>query len=220
MSENEDPFFESNKKEDELDNLLKVEIDGVLKGFSKSDIKEFVHDLFLAFSVLENIEKNYGDLNTQLERDIKRFKQMIKDWNTKYWDIILEFCDSNTEPGLKVLLREKQLSNLVSVIKKMNRFKELDIDEEKIEALFEYNEQENTLTIKKNDNINLIYLREDMLDPRSPEFRICTFFGLKNGFNKEIDLQDYAEEFSFDIENISDTPERYQIKFILWNRLF
>ena len=218
MSDNEDPFYESSKEKDKLDNLLKIEIDGILKKFSKEDIKEFVYDLLLIFSIMDNIENNYSDGNIQLEKDIKKFNQLIKDWNLKYQDILLK--TSGFDSGLLVYLREKQLSNLVPVIKKMNRFKEIEVSEEKIEAFFEHNEQENTLTITKKDNLKLVYLKEDMLSPSSPEFRICIYFGLKNGFNKAIDLQNYSDEFSFDIENVTDAPEMYQIKFILWNRLF
>ena len=85
----------------------------------------------------------------------------------------------------------------------MNRFKKYELYSKggrTLEAFFDsrQSEGENTLTLKEEkDLLKLIYLQEHMLDPHSPEFRLCTFYAMKEGFNKDIDLQKYENDFSF-----------------------
>ena len=98
------------------------------------------------------------------------------------------------------------IDKLSDLVKKMNRFDRIaDSDEEELIVVFMIDGEENELTLKRSDeNSELIYLQDDMMNPRSPEFRLSTFFGLHEGYDKGVDLQEYADEFSFDIDEKYD----------------
>ena len=219
MTEGIDPFYESDKEENKLREKFEVERDGILNNYKNEDIKIFVYDLFLVFDILNKL--NDENISSQLDRDIKKFKKLIDDWAIKYRDIMFELKTTD-ELSLRVFFKEEKLVDIIKILKDMNRFDRIQkVDEDELTAVFLIGGEENTLTLKQdNKRIRLIYLQEDMVNPKSPEFRLCIYYGLKDGFNKETDLQNYGTIFSFDIEEEYESESWYRryptIKFRLW----
>ena len=226
MSENYDPDAGKKEKIQATENLFEVETDGILREFREEDIKTFVYDLFLVFSVLEHIDQDYGSGSQNFTgKDIKKFKNLIREWNQKYKDVLLDFRTDGLSCLLKVYFKEKDLHRLDLKIRKMNRYSRSSFSEDNYEAEFEESPDNlNTLTIEcQRDYTVLIYNKEDMLQPKSPEFRLCCYFGLAEGYEKRVDLQRYANEFSFDISTEESIEEghswssRYpDIRFTSW----
>ena len=202
MSENEDPFFNPERDivREDLENWFVIETDDILKSYSHEDIKTFVYDFFLSFNILRRLDYIYGKgKGRRLDNDIKKFRIFINDWNRKYRDIILEFIVDGIQCRLDIYLITT-VSEVSKLIERMNRFVNLQKSASKVAATFETGSGDNSLTLKSEKKMmKVIYLEEDMLNPKSPEFKLCTYFAMKNGFEKEINLQKYAEEFSFDL---------------------
>lgn len=214
MSEDYDPFFDSKKDKvrDNLENWFQIETDDILKEYSHSDIKIFVYDLFLSFNILNYIDKLYGQgESNKIDSDIKKYKNFIKEWNKKYRDVILDFIVGGIECKLEIFL-DCNIDYASKLISRMYRYLRTNKSSSKLVAVFKSDEGENTLNLQDDKKMmKMIFLKEDMLNPKSPEFRLCTYFAMKNGFKREIDLQKYANEFSFDIDDSSDEG---------WNRRY
>jgi hypothetical protein len=181
---------------------FEIDMEGILKEYKPEDIEIFVQDLFFVFNILQNLDHEYGETdNHEIERDLKKFKNLVKDWNNKYRDIILDFKRTQLECKIDIFIIEKDAETLASVIKGMKRFNTLNLYEKKLDAAFQdIKGGENTLTFEiENRVFRLIYLKGDMLKPQSPEFRLCTYYAMKNGFEKTINLEKYKNMFSFDI---------------------
>ena len=169
--------------------------------------------------VLEKLDQDYsqGD-NSQTARNIRRFKALIKDWNRKYRDILLEFSTDGIQCKLNVSF-DDTMGSISAVIQKMNRFIEISTIGQRINAVFSElgKSGENTLTFESSGRlVRLVYSKEDMLRPGSPEFRICAYYALKNGFDKSIRIiESYKETFSFgdQTENYG-WNSRWNVKFL------
>lgn len=176
-----------------------INVSGILKEYNPEDIKIFVKDFFMIFSILEKLD---SDIDNQSDKNIQKFRQMMKDWEKKYKDIVFVFKADNIQCTIIIYLKDG-MENILGLIKQMSRFLELNYYKDKAEASFEDGEKINTLTLKEeNGFVRLIYLKEDMLNSLSPEFRICAYYALKNGYDKSINLQKYADVFSFDASDI------------------
>ncbi len=203
--------------DDALDNLFEIETDPIFHGYSQQDVQAFVHDLFLVFNVLSHIDREYGEGDSPfVVRDIENFKKLTDDWNKKYRDIILRFYVTGIECRMAVYLKESR-DNMLLILKRMKSFSKVKTSGPEMEAYFQEgfeNRSDNTLSLYEEKGMfKLIYLAEDMLDPKSPEFKLCTFFGLKDGYDRTISLKKYQKQFSFD--NISSS-----LKGEGWERRF
>jgi hypothetical protein len=200
--------FDDSSEEKKLSNLFEIQSEQILSGYTNEDLKTFVHDLFLIFKVFDHIDHEYYEGESILIRkDIDKYKSMIKDWNAKYRDIILKFDLGSIECSLCVFIKE-EARNIVPLVKNMKGYISHKIHRKdeytELETVFEGENEgsENTLNLRKEKEIlQLIYCKEDMLDPKSPEFRICIYFGLKGGFEHDMNLKKYEKEFSFDLSS-------------------
>ncbi|MFH0876364.1 MAG: hypothetical protein V1859_10585 [archaeon] len=195
--------------------LFEVETDPILSAYNEEDIKTFVHDLFLAFQVASRIDEAYGEgASGKTGKNIDSFKLFIQDWNKKYRDILLKFSVTSIECRLDLFIYDT-IKNSANIASKMKRFKQAKLYRKngkiELEATFECSDastNENTLNLIQDGNLlRMIYNKEDMLNAKSPEFKLCAYYGLKNGFVREIDLKKYSQEFSFDLTAESSKGE-------------
>ncbi|MBU0758220.1 MAG: hypothetical protein KKF44_09190 [Nanoarchaeota archaeon] len=204
MSEIFDEGDEPIDENELLKDRMILELDGFLQNFNVKDMLTFAEDFYLVFKIYEEIEKNYGEMGTfGVQEDLGRFRKMISEWNLKYRDILLEVTTDSIECNLWVYLREKNINEIIPVLRKMKRLhsiKKLKTSPLKIEAMFGSveNENENSLILLEDGGrIKIIYLREDMLLPHSPEFRFAAYYAMKDGFDRRINIRKYSSEFSF-----------------------
>ncbi|MFH2021340.1 MAG: hypothetical protein ABIJ34_08055 [archaeon] len=215
MSEN-NPFFEPKIS----GTVLEIEQEDIFKEFSDEDLAEFVKEFYFVFNVLALLDQDYGQLdNSQTGKNLKKFKLMIKDWNKKYKDLLLDFQMDGISCKLKVFF-DDDLPHLALLLKKMQRFIGFTkFSNEKLNAVFKEGtaNDENSLTVHNLGNrVELIYSKEDVQDPKSPEFRLCAYYALKNGFDKSINLNEkYENTFSFISETIfkDGWNSRWNVRF-------
>jgi hypothetical protein len=188
--------------EEELDGReeFEIEIDGILSEYDRKSLKTFVLDFFLVFTLIDLINQEYNNLDDiKINKDIKKFNNLIQQWNYKYKNLILTFEETDFENILNIYVNEKDFDSVCETMKKMNRLISCEIFENKIIAVFEdfHEDREKELILKKKDfSLKLLYLQQDMVDPKSPEFRLSAYYALKE-IDKSIDLQQYSNEFSF-----------------------
>lgn len=173
----------------------------ILKEYSSEDIEIFIKDIFLVTRIAAHIDKDYGEHdNPDTENDIRKFKKLLLQWEKKYKDIVLKFKITGIECKLLIYVQDTE-ERLAGLLKNMKGFSRLNYHPGKIEGEFsEGLKVTNTVTFSMEEGmLKMIYSKEDILDEKSPEIRVCIFYGLKGGFDKTISLQDYADTFSFDL---------------------
>jgi hypothetical protein len=200
------------------EDAFNIESDPILRQFHREDIRIFVQDLFLVFNILAKMDL---DQNNQTDKNISKFRSLMKEWELKYRDVILHFKSDSIECSIKIYFKDT-FENAAHLIESMNRFKSMSRYTAQLDASFEGDKMDNTLTLKSESGLlRMIYLKEDMLRANSPEFKLCTFYAMKDGFDKSINLQKYSEAFSFDADN-TDTVGWYKsysdIRFPSWKR--
>jgi hypothetical protein len=187
------------------DYKFEIELENIFSQYNKRDIKEFVKDLFLIFRVLRSVDREYSSSdNAEIEHDVTKFKSLIKEFNRKYRDILFEFYIDGLQCALKIYFAQRDYESILPIIKQMNRFIGIRRFQDHIEGVYEnYNENnegENCVILQKENNmLRMIFQKEDMLNAKSPEFRLCTYFAMKDGFEKSINLQKFGNEFSFQL---------------------
>ena len=214
--------FSGESENSRLTNLFEIESEEILSVYSEEDIKIFVKDLYLTFKIFDYIDHEYFDTESIVtKKDIEKFRHMVNDWNKKYRDILLEFSLGSFECNLKVYILEKA-QNILPLVKKMKGYVSSKIIKnssgEELETIFHGSDErnENSLNLRKEEGrLRMIYSLEDMMTPKSPEFRLCIFFALKGGYEKEINVKRYEKEFSFDL-----TSQRDRTKGEGWARWY
>jgi hypothetical protein len=188
-----------------------IETQGILKGFDPADIKVFVYDLFLVFHLRKQLDQDYGNAdNPMTKRDIETFKKLLMAWEQKYKDIIIKLEMTGLEFKLSVFLLQERVEDFIPILQKITNYSSSQMIREHdvlmLDAIFTENGVENSLTIKQvKQGMKLIYLEEDMLNPKSPEFHLCTYYGMKGGYNKSINLQLFHDKFSFGMDRTTST---------------
>ncbi len=198
--------------------IIEISPEEIFMGYDEEDVNIFVKELFFVFSIAQKIDNDYGEGSSQAAKDIKKFKMLMKDWELKYRDIILDFRNDGIQCRLRCHLKDS-VQAAVSIIRKMNNFEKVEIAPSKVNAIFssEKTKEENTVTLEVRQNtLELIYSKEDMLNPKSPEFRLCTYYAMKDGYDKKIELEKkYRDVFSFSFEEAQkyDWQNRWNVRF-------
>ena len=176
-----------------------------LFSYDQKKINDFSNDLHTLFHIYKSINDNLDtDYSSLPEKNKKRFLELVKLWNSKYNNIALQ-VDSHFK--LKIYFNIN-LENIKQIVKKMIEFSKLELSENEL-TLTAYFDESNTLTLEgENNYTKLIYLEEDMLDLKSPEFRICTILGLSS-YNSKVDLKKLFQDFAF--SSSEDTVNWYNI---------
>ncbi|MBN2423115.1 hypothetical protein JXB41_07880 [Candidatus Woesearchaeota archaeon] len=191
----------------------------LLKDIPLDNISIFKKDLFLLINIVNNIDIAYGNAKIEFIHDLVHFKRFIEEWNQKYPDLIINYFDNGIQFKIRILINEPDLKSLfinsAGNIEGLRAINNTNIEFKNNEYLDKLTEimktemnllcideenNENTLTFKhndKNNKIELIFEKTDMLNPESPEFKICAYYALKQ-HKPEIDLQEHGTNFSFD----------------------
>ncbi|NTV24429.1 MAG: hypothetical protein HGA85_08775 [Nanoarchaeota archaeon] len=154
-------------------------------------------DLLLVFQIRAQVDKDLGESdNPNSSRNISTFKKLVADFNKKYSGLKLAFDTSGYDAKIRMscTVPEEKLVKYVSMIRDFTSY-----DQKTKEAMFE---SRNTLSFRFGEKTDIIYLASDMLDPGSPEFKLCVYLMQASS---PIDLSRYAADFSFDIAG--DSPQ-------------
>ena len=102
--------------------------------FDEVLIEEFAKDFFLALNAVKSIDTEYAAAKKEFIHDFAHLRQLIKDWNKKYPNILLRVHEDGIQLKLKVVLRDI-LENVVFAATKIEGLESIngkDVDLEGI----------------------------------------------------------------------------------------
>ena len=186
---------------------------GLLTEFYNEDVEEFSKDVFLLMYIVKQLDREYANADRKFRRDFKQFQELVKKWNKKYPNLLLEHYEDGIQMKIILTIKDNMKNVLETATKiddliKINKKPAL-IDKENISKLMKkeisklnlvYNKKgkENSLTFRNTEKgVLFIYEHKDMFDKDSPEFEVCCYYALKKRNN--INIQDLGNNFSFDI---------------------
>ncbi|MEK6946447.1 MAG: hypothetical protein AABX32_02470 [Nanoarchaeota archaeon] len=203
----------------------------LLSEFSANDISQFRKDFFQMIKVGAEIDRYYGEGQTDLDVFIPKFEKLSEQFNRKYKGIKIKTRKLIDSYKVKIFIKEKNIkdffSNSASKIpglKSVGRtnFSQIDVGnadkfanflDSIMDKLFlsYINPENGTSTVaaeydRKEKMVEIIYNAPEILNDNSACFRICAFYALKHGFDKKIEVYGNASTFGF--YNILDEIEK------------
>jgi hypothetical protein len=184
----------------------------LLNSFSKSSIDNFASDFFFIMNVTKHIDNQYAQAKKEFISDFAHLKKLLREWNSKYPNLILEPDELDMQLRLKVIIKETdilavgekaiRIGDMVLINGKnipLGKFDLKDLVGSRPGKLNFINEDNNSLTIAADkEGVKLVYSFKDMLQENSPEFHLCAYYALKQV--NDVDLQKYGIYFSFSTE--------------------
>jgi len=188
----------------------------ILKQFPYTDVNEFKKDFLTLMNMSFEMDRQQATLDPSVMHNLPEFQECLKLFKKKYKDIELKTKQDSfkililfPEKGIKKIFEEA--ASKVDDIKAIgmdfsDKTSDLEVMEQMVKATggklyleyFASDTKSNTIILKFNKSENaaeLIYDKEGILDQKSPEFRLCTFYGCLNGFDKKRDIQKAASTF-------------------------
>jgi len=194
----------------------------LLASINQKAINEFRKDLLQMLRIGKEIDRYYGESQSDLDTYFKKFISLIDSFNKKYKNLKLKMIKKTTEINLKIFLNEKSVrdcfDNASSKIMGLqfigkSKFgaatasntdafsKELENLKNKLYITY-YNPQTGTSNVflqydKKEKKIELIYELKEIENETSPEFQLAAFYALSQPFNKKINIHDEGATLGF-----------------------
>ena len=203
----------------------------LLSEFNTVDINHFKKDFIQIIKVGSEIERYYGEAQHDLDTFIPKFEKLAEKFNKKYKGIRIKTKKTIEHFQVRLFLKVKDIKDFfaesasrVPGLKSVGRinFNQIDVsDAEKfakfLDAILDkifisYIEPESgtsTITAIFNRNekmVELIYNSAELINENSAGFKICTFYALKEGYNKKIEI--YNEAVTFGFYNLLDEVEK------------
>jgi|TARA_B100001971_G_C18074078_1_gene474678 hypothetical protein len=194
----------------------------ILSKISQKDINHFGKDFSQVIRVSAEIDRYYAEWKHDLDKYIPKVEKLIQLFNKKYKNIKLKLSKKIDSVNVRILLNENTLKNLfnncasrIAGLKSVGakNFGAADVAEpEKIANEIEKIKDKLYLTyyfpetgihsafLSKNKNEKMVELhwdKKDSIIEISPDFRICSFYALKGGYNKKIKLAEEGSTFGF-----------------------
>ena len=203
----------------------------LLSEFNTADINHFKKDFIQIIKVGSEIERYYGEAQHDLDTFVPKFEKLAEKFNKKYKGIRIKTKKTIEHFQVRLFLKVKDIKDFfaesasrVPGLKSVGRinFNQIDVsDAEKfakfLDAILDkifisYIEPESgtsTITAIFNRNekmVELIYNPAELINENSAGFKICTFYALKEGYNKKIEI--YSEAVTFGFYNLLDEVEK------------
>ena len=203
----------------------------ILNEFSLADINIFKRDFIQLIKVGAEIDRYYGEAQHDLDFLIPKFEKLTEQFNKKYKGIKIKFKKSIDNFNLRVLIKAHDIKEFfaesasrIPGLRAVGRtgFNQVDISETDKLAKFldslldkiyiSYLDAETgTSTVvaildRKEKMIELIYNPSEIMNENSSALKICSFYALKNGFNKKIEI--YGDATTFGFSNLLDEIEK------------
>lgn len=203
----------------------------LLSGFNSVDIEHFKKDFVQMIKVGAEIDRCYGEAKHDLDTLIPKFEKLTEKFNQKYKGIKIKNKKTIENFKVRLFIKAKdareffadsasRIAGLKSVGK--TNFNQVDVGEAEKFAKFldsmqdkiyiSYLDPESgTSTIaavldRNEKMIELIYNPIELMNENSAGFKLCAFYALKQGYDKNIEVYDEATTFGF--ANLLDEIER------------
>ena len=194
----------------------------LLSTFEKKDISDFRKDLLQILRIAKNADKYYVQSNADLDAYFDKFSSLVEAFNKKYKGIKLKMKIKTNEVDLKMYLSEKSVSNCfancaskVIGLQAVGSSKfgaagisdtaaftnEIERIKEKLYTTY-YNPETGHSNVflhydSKEKNVEIAYSFDDVSAEQGPEFQIAAFYALREGVNKNIDIQGTGSTLGF-----------------------
>ena len=205
----------------------------LLSGISQKDIKVFSKDFSQLLRVASEIDKYYAEWKQDIDKYLPKFEEFVNLFNKKYKNIKVKVLKKIDGINVKVLLNEKTVKELfnncasriiglksigtknfgAADITETGKFAD-EIDKIKDSVYLTYYLPETgiySVFLSKSKNEKMVELhweiKESVNEP-SPDFRICAYYALKDGYNKKSKLFDEGGTFGF--TNLLTRKERHE----------
>ena len=191
----------------------------IISELSSRDLNEFKKDFLELMTVLGRLNKEYGKVSRNIDKSIKDFKEAINLCNEKYSGIKLKLKKTIEELKLTILIKEKSVidlfKNVASRIEGLKAIgstgqkaipledadkfsRELDKVKDKLFVSYHYVDGTNAILFESIENGMIeMHYSQDITQDKSPEFKICAFYAVKEGVNHDINVCDRLAAFGF-----------------------
>ncbi len=191
----------------------------ILEDFSGHDISEFIQDFFLLIKMSTEIDEMYSEGNNLFYQNKAIFDRYCRLFTQKYAPFSLKTFVKGSGKSLKIFLPEQDVAKIfrevastieglvgvsnmrepeVSTNDRGKLAKTLAIIRDRI--YINYNPDSVILEYRKTEGkVELVYDPQAILRSKenSPEFKLCCYYALKGGYDRNINLQDAAKGFVF-----------------------
>lgn len=197
--------------------------DDVLGGNSKGDISHFNKDIAQIVRVAKEVDRFYGEWQSDMDKYIPKYKKFIDSFNKKYKGVDIKVKVGLEGIKTRFLLKEKSIRevfdnvaskiiglkavgvakfNVVDVTDSNGFMKEVDKGKNKLHITY-YDPELGMRNVflsydKKENKVELHYDEEQIIYDNSPEFKIACYYALKDGFDKKIKIHEEGATFGFD----------------------
>ena len=203
----------------------------LLSEFSPGDVAHFKKDFVQVIKVGAEIDRYYGDAQTDLDVFIPKFEKLAEQFNKKYKGLKIKTKTGIDSYKVRIFVKEKDVKDFfansaskIPGLKSVGRtnFNQIDVGNVEKFANFldsimdrlyiSYIDNNNgTSTVaaelsRKEKMVEIIYNPAEIIAESSATFRICAFYALKHGFDKKIEIYGNASTFGF--YNIMDEIEK------------
>jgi len=194
----------------------------LLDGLGQKSVKEFRKDFAQLIRAAFGMDKDYGKSESSLDKYMPAYKELIRLFNKKYKNLELKLKATSTGLKLQIFLKnEKKVTDVFSNaaaritglksigansfgaadVADASKFqKELEKISNKIYISYYHTESgSDTVYLEFNQKEKKIELHYDagIADEKSPEFKLCAYYAVKDGYDEKIDVFSKGAVFGF-----------------------
>ena len=194
----------------------------LLDPLSRKDVNTFKKDFTQLIKLAAGMDMDYRESSKDIDIYMPRYKTLIKLFNKKYPGLFLKITKTTEELKLRIFIKdEKNVKDIfinsasrIAGLKSIgaeslgaanigsDRFnKEIDKIENNVQISYYEPDLGSTAIIleydKKTKMVELFYNIKDATNESNPEFKLCAFYALKQGYDNKIELSVKGDEFAF-----------------------
>lgn len=209
---------------------------GLLSQFKSPDLSTFKKDFLQLIRIEYGIDRYYSEANESIDFYLPKYKSFVRLFNKKYPGLKLKLEHKGYEIKLRIFINKikdvravfQEAASKIQGIKSIGAkgFGRADVkDSGKFSAELEsakdkihisYYDQEagsNTLVLEHNKKQKLVEIGFDLeaiANERSPEFKLCSYYALKNSFDRKVKIFEKGTDFGF-IRLLSDSEKKKEL---------
>jgi len=203
----------------------------ILLEFAPGDIAHFKKDFTQLIKVGAEIDRHYGEAQHDLDTLIPKYEKLTEQFNKKYKGIKIKIKKTIEHFKVRLFVKEKNVKDFfansasrIAGLKSVGRssFNQIDAtDAEKfarfLDSLLDkvyisYLDPESGTSMiaavlnRDEKMVELVYNPPELMNENSAGFKICTFYALKQGYDKKIEV--YGDASTFGFTNLLDEIEK------------
>jgi len=177
----------------------------IISELDSEDLNEFKKDFAELTRVHSGIDKEYSKLGKDVDKYTKEFKQILNLFNKKYKNLAIRAKQTTEEIKLRIFIREKSVKDVfINVASRLDGLKAVgvsdfgkakieetdkfskELDKVKNKLFISYFEKEAGTIFLEQSKKGMVELHcgEGIGNERSPEFKLCSYYGVKDGAGK------------------------------------